>query len=91
MGSQNLVQQIMDHPALQDLSAQREKTIGQLLLRWALDQNIVVIPGTGNPKHMRENLDVFDFVLTETEKAFLDELGKTQEMHLYGHRPDLIL
>ena len=91
MGSQHLVKQIMEQEQLRLLAEQRKKTVGQVLLRWALDQDIVVIPGTGNPKHMLENLQVFDFSLTDQEREFLDGVGASQEMHLYGHRPDLIL
>ncbi len=34
-----------------------------MLLRWAVQQGVATIPGTGNPAHMRENLEIFDFEL----------------------------
>ena len=32
-------------------------------MRWAVQQGVTTIPGTGNPAHMRENLEIFDFEL----------------------------
>eukprot|EP00392_Amoebophrya_sp_AT5.2_P008226 g8245.t1 len=63
---------------------------GQILLRWAVQEGIVVIPGTGNVEHMRQNLEIFRFRLSDDQMEFLNsQVG--DEMHLYNHRPDLIL
>eukprot|EP00947_MAST-08B_sp_MAST-8B-sp1_P005361 g5361.t1 len=50
-------------------------TVAQVLLRWALQVNAAVIPGTGNPKHMDENLAVYNFELTEEEMATIKGLS----------------
>jgi len=50
------------------------KSSSQVLLRWALQKNMSVIPGTGNPKHMRENLEVYSFSLTDGEMSSIDAL-----------------
>jgi len=90
MGSNRGAGQLTTEAAFQQLGQQHGKTAGQVLLRWAVQRNITVIPGTGNPKHMRENLDIFDFELSEEGMGFLDSLRQGQTFNLFGHVPDRI-
>ena len=46
-------------------------TDAQVLLRWALQQGVAVIPGATSPEHIRENLYLPDFDLTESDLAVL--------------------
>ncbi|CAD7931171.1 unnamed protein product [Amoebophrya sp. A25] len=92
MGSQRLAKQILSQDAFTSLSQPRNLQVGQILLRWAVQKGVVVIPGTANPVHMEQNLDLFGFELGEEEMAVLDGIADTNEpIHIYGHRPDLIL
>ena len=45
------------------------KTVGQVVLRWLTQRQVVVIPKSVRPERMAENLDVFDFSLTDKEMA----------------------
>mmetsp|Transcript_86282 Transcript_86282/g.278608 ORF Transcript_86282/g.278608 Transcript_86282/m.278608 type:complete len:198 (+) Transcript_86282:313-906(+) len=90
MGSSGGAGQLTAEEAFKQLGAPHGKTAGQVLLRWAVQQNITVIPGTGNPKHMRENLDVFDFALPAEGMDFMDSLRQGQTFNLFGHVPDKI-
>ena len=42
-------------------------TSAQVILRWNLQKGVVVIPGSGNPEHIRENIALFDFELSAEE------------------------
>ncbi|KAL7558046.1 hypothetical protein ACA910_009235 [Epithemia clementina (nom. ined.)] len=77
-----LLGSIKDTPASQDLlhakpvlemAASYKRTPAQVLLRWALQQNCVVIPKTRNPTRMEENAKVFDFNLNEEDIADLSQ------------------
>lgn len=59
---------------LENISAKHGKSVAQVMLRWALQINAVVIPGTGNPKHMRENLNVYSFELSAEEMSAITAL-----------------
>lgn len=63
-------------PLLQEISLQYNKTASQVILRWLIQKKIPVIPKAASGKHLKENLDVFDFVLTNTDVAKIDALNK---------------
>jgi len=88
MGSNAMAADLTSEQSLQQLGARHGKTAGQVLLRWALQKNVSVIPGTSNPKHMIENLQVFDFELSPPEMAVLDNVPEDQHLHHFGHWPD---
>ena len=48
------------------------KSPAQILIRWALQHNLVVIPKSSNPSRIRENADVFDFEITDEDMRSLD-------------------
>lgn len=67
---------LLDAPLLAQLGEKYDKTPGQLVLRWHIQNGLVVIPKSGDPQRMRENLDVFDFALDPQDLAemfILDE------------------
>lgn len=51
------------------------KTPAQIILRWHLQAGYIVIPGSSNPEHIAENIDVFDFALTEDEMQQIAEIN----------------
>lgn len=59
---------------LEGLASGHGKTWSQVLLRWAVEHNVTVIPGTGNPQHMAENLDIFSWKLTAEDLTYLDSV-----------------
>ena len=58
---------IFNHRALAKIAGRHGKTTAQVILRWHLQRNIPTIPKTVHRERMAENLDVFDFELTEKE------------------------
>lgn len=66
---------------LNHIAKAHSKTPGQVLLRWAIENNVSVIPGTGNPKHMRENLDIYSFSLSREDMARIEALSSDPIAH----------
>ena len=60
---------IFNHKTLSKIAGRHGKTTAQVILRWHLQREIPTIPKTVHPERMAENLDVFDFELTEKEMA----------------------
>ncbi len=80
---------LLDAPLLSQLGEKYDKTPGQLVLRWHVQNGLVVIPKSGDPERMRENLDVFDFALDPQDLAeisILDEgPGAGVDSDVSGH------
>ena len=66
----------LNDPALASIGAAHGRTPAQVLIRWALEHNFVVIPKSTNPDRIRQNIDVFDFALSADEMATLDGLDE---------------
>ena len=66
---------LLSEPVLQDIGEDHDKTAAQVAIRWLLDQpNVITIPMSSSPAHIRQNLDVFDFELTDEERERIYEL-----------------
>ncbi len=75
-GRGNLVSEIMNNVNLQTIAKEYGKTVGQVILRWIVQQGIVTIPRSTNAERIRQNLDVFDFELSASEMDYIDSLNK---------------
>ena len=55
---------MLDNDTISAIARAHGASPAQVILRWNLQKGVVVIPGSRNPGHIRENLDLFDFELT---------------------------
>lgn len=67
---------VAQDPLLIDIGRAHGKTPGQVTLRWIIQQGIIAIPRTSNPKRIEENFDILDFELTEKEMAEIHGLAR---------------
>lgn len=65
---------VFDDPQLQALAEQLDRTVSQVVLRWALQRGDIVFPKSTHPDRMRQNLEVFDFELSEDQIASVSAL-----------------
>ena len=64
-----------NNPVITEIAGAHGKTSAQVILRWHLQAGYIVIPGSSNPDHIAENIDVFDFELTEDEMHQIEEIN----------------
>ena len=76
---------LIEEPVFAGLGRKYGKTPAQIILRWHTQMGFVVIPGSKNVAHIRDNLDILDFTLTEEEMAEIAKLDKNER---YYHRTD---
>jgi 2,5-diketo-D-gluconate reductase A len=70
---------LREHPTIAAIAERRGRTPGQIVLRWHLELGCVPIPKSADPDRQRQNLDVFDFVLTRDEIAEISALDRGGE------------
>jgi 2,5-diketo-D-gluconate reductase A len=71
--------EVLKDDTLLTIAAHHDRTVAQVILRWHLQLGNVVIPKSVTPARVRENLDIFDFELTEDDLAAIARLDA-------GHR-----
>ncbi len=70
---------------LTSIGAAHGKTVAQVVLRWLVQRDVVVIPKSVRPDRMAENIDVFDFALTEDQMASIAALDTGASL-FFDHR-----
>lgn len=63
-----------DSPVLKEIAEKYGKTTSQVILRWDIDTGCIPIPASSSYKHIAENYDIFDFVLTEEDINAINSL-----------------
>ena len=76
---------LISEPLFAELGKKYNKTPAQVILRWHTQMGFVVIPGSKSIDHIRDNLNILDFTLTDEEMAQIARLDKNKR---YYHRTD---
>ncbi|MCR4706490.1 MAG: aldo/keto reductase [Clostridiales bacterium] len=73
---------LIEEPVFRTIAEKYGKTPAQVILRWHIQMGFVVIPGSRNVDHIRDNLDVLDFALTGDEMAEIARLNKGRRYYI---------
>jgi 2,5-diketo-D-gluconate reductase A len=76
---------LFTNPVLRDIGQEHGRSVAQVVLRWLIQRDVVVIPKSVRPERMAENFDVFDFELTDEENARIADLD-TGASAFFDHR-----
>ena len=76
---------LINEPIFIEFGKKYGKSSAQVILHWHTQMGFVVIPGSKNVEHIRENLDILDFTLTDEEMA---QIGKLDKGVRYYNRTD---
>ena len=81
--------ELLEEPAIVEIAERLGRTPAQVVLRWHVQLGNVAIPKTGNLERLRENLDVFDFELTDGDMRAISALdrgeGSAVDSDEFGH------
>ncbi|MDO4548246.1 MAG: aldo/keto reductase, partial [Clostridia bacterium] len=77
-------------PVLQKIAAKHGKTVAQVILRWDVQQGVIVIPKSVHTNRMEENLDIWDFALDDGDMAQIASLDTARPSMLDCSKPSEI-
>lgn len=79
---------LLEEPLFTRLARKYGKSNTQIILRWHIQAGNIVIPGSKNPDHIRENLNLFDFALTDGEMAEIAAMDR--QKRYYTSTPEML-
>lgn len=83
LGGRGYTESMLNNPLLREIAAIHRKSTAQVILRWNLQKGVCVIPGSSNPDHIRENLDLLGFELTDEEMSQIALLDRNEKHDWY--------
>lgn len=83
LGGRGYQKELLSNPVLTEIAGRHGKSVAQVILRWNLQRGVVVIPGSSNPDHMKENISIFDFELSDEEMARVATLNRNEKHDWY--------
>ncbi len=83
LGGRGYTADLLGNETIQMIAKAHGVSAAQVILRWDLQRSIVVIPGSGNPDHIKENLDLFGFELTDEEMEQIGALDRDEKHDWY--------
>lgn len=79
---------IVENSDIVPIAEKYRKSVPQVILRWLVQQDIIVIPKSANEGRLKEIITIFDFKLTEEEMRIIDNLDQG---NFLNYKPDLTL
>ena len=79
LGGRGYTKQLLTDETITAIASAHGVSAAQVILRWDLQRGIVVIPGSSNPDHIRENLDLFGFELTSEDMEQIAVLDRDEK------------
>ncbi|KAD2393419.1 hypothetical protein E3N88_40396 [Mikania micrantha] len=75
---------VMECDVLQDIANSKGKTLAQISLRWLYEQGVIIAIKSFNTKRMKQNLEIFDWSLTQEELNKIDRIPQRRHVYLGG-------
>lgn len=82
-GGRGHTSELLNDGTIVQIANNHNVTAAQVILRWNLQRGVVVIPGSSNPEHIKENTDIYNFTLTDEEMQMIESLNRDEKHDWY--------
>ena len=82
-GGRGHTSELLNNETIVEIANNHNVSSAQVILRWNLQKGVVVIPGSSNPDHIKENTDIYGFELTEDEMKQINALDRNEKHDWY--------
>ena len=83
LGGRGHTSELLGNETISAIAAAHGKSSSQIILRWNLQKGVVVIPGSSNPDHIKENTELYDFKLSDEEMELINALDRGEKHDWY--------
>ncbi len=83
LGGRGHQSELLSDATLTEIADAHGVSVAQVILRWDLQRSIVAVPGSSNPDHIKENISVFEFELTDEEMQKIAALERGEKHDWY--------
>ena len=78
------------NPVLEEIGRKYGKSVAEVALRWLIQRDIIIIPKSVHIERMQQNLDIFDFELSQEDMAAIAALDTKQSLFFDHHAPEVV-
>ena len=83
LGGRGHQRELLNDKVLKDIAQKYNKSAAQIILRWNLQREVIVIPGSSNREHIIENTEIYDFELSDEDMKKIAELNRDEKHDWY--------
>ncbi|WP_303644048.1 aldo/keto reductase [uncultured Duncaniella sp.] len=78
------------NPVLEKIGGKYGKSVAQVALRWLIQRDVIIIPKSVHVERMQQNMDIFDFELSQDDMAAIAALDTKQSLFFDHHAPEVV-
>lgn len=82
-GGRGYTKELLTNEVISNIAKEHDVSSAQVILRWNLQRGVVVIPGSSNPEHIKENTEIYHFELTNQEMEQIATLDRNEKHDWY--------
>ena len=82
LGGKGMTQDLLNNDIVTSLANKYNKSPAQVILKWHIQMGFIVIPGSKNIEHIKDNINIYDFNLTDKDMALISKLNNNQRRYI---------
>ncbi|MCU4717767.1 aldo/keto reductase [Halapricum hydrolyticum] len=73
--------EVLDDPTIEDIAEKHDRTPAQVVLRWAIEKDVVVLPRSTSEEHIQQNFELFGWELDAEDRQRIDDLDRDEPVY----------